>query len=119
MTSQPSWWRMKEDRTKSTSVRTATNLMLAERNESEVTHARWKALIGKEVSSKIVGLVGGERICRQDVGTFRSQKGAGKRLDGRGSNSGAVGEKLAKGSPAQRGLELPRESGIRLDSTMT
>ena len=55
----------------------------------------------KEFSRQVVGPLWDERIRKQDMGTLRSPKSAGRRLDVRGSNNGAVGEKLAGGTTVQ------------------
>ena len=75
------------------------NLSLAERHEPAVTHARWKAMIGEESSRR-----GAKGFAGSMLGTVRSLQVAGKSLDGRGSNSGAAGEKLAGGVDVQKGF---------------
>ena len=69
------------------------NLRLAERNEPEVAHSRWR--------------------------TLRRQEDAGKILDGRGGDCDAAGEKLARELHYREELELLRESDcVRLEGTM-
>ena len=78
------------------------NLRLAERSEPEVTHVRWKAVIGEKSSRGKLSACKWSR--NKDMGTFRSQKVASNSLDGRSSNSDAAGEAGQESRRAKRSL---------------
>ena len=115
MASEPFWWKMKEDRTRSTSAGTA------KRSGPEVTHARCKATVGeKKPSKQTVGLLGSKKDSKTGCWNASSHKVADKRLDGQSGNSdAAVGKRWPGESSYKESLScFAKRIGIRLDGTM-
>ena len=75
---------------------------LAERNEPEVTHKKWKIMIGERNSrGKLSGCLGAKGVREQDVRTVRDQKVGGKDPAGERCDGSAIGQKRARRVAAQ------------------
>ena len=83
--------------------RNCFNLRLAERNESVVTNAKWKAMIEQKGLEADCRPPSGQMVSSKGCGTICSQKLVGKGLDGGGHEGGAAGEELASRVTVQGG----------------